>query len=618
LLSIKHRSRVKLGNDVYTNYPKHLRLIKQKEFIMKLILFTTLMYLVLLSLGCVGEKADIIYKNGKICTVNESQPWAEAVAIKDGKFIAVGKNKDVVALKGEKTKVIDLGGQFAMAGIGDSHIHPALLMHKRAYCALPGTFEDPTEEQIVSKLKEAIASYPKNKKWFIGHGFTTPALSEETLTREFLDKLIPDRPAWIEDESGHTGWFNTLAMEEAEVTKNFKDTPEEFFSRTQDGDLAGVAYEGAMNPFLAALPPFDTELKKVGFTKLMDEALSKGITAFGDAYVFEEDLQAYQELKQEGKIHQHVVLYLKGNLGTAELTSVETLEKWWKDYDLPGRKGVKLGMGGALESRSEALIDGYAPDSRATVEESLIPGDQIDENPENSGNNARPIIPADQFAEYIEKLDAEGFQVMVHAIGDGAVRATIDGFEKVIKASGNNRHRHRIDHTSLVHPDDFQRLVDSDISISLWSVLNAPLDYNLQNIKPVLKPETWKRMYANRERWDAGIRLVQHTDAPAAVLWPWWGMEAAITRAIPGKPEKGKLGEEHALTLEEVIKTYTINVAWALHFDDVTGSIEKGKYADMIILNHNLFEIPITDIHKTKVLKTIFKGEVVFEANAGQ
>jgi predicted amidohydrolase YtcJ len=310
------------------------------------------------------------------------------------------------------------------------------------------------------------------------------------------------------------------------------------------------------------------------------------------------------------------VLYFKGNLGTAELTPAETLEKWWSRYRLPGRKGVKLGMGGALESISEALVDGYPPDSQATVEDSALPGDQVDETPENTGRNARPVIPAAQFAEYIAKLDAAGFQVKVHAIGDGAVRATIDGYEEVIKANGNNRHRHHIDHCSLVHPDDFERLVDLDISLTIWPVLNAPVKYNLDNIKPVLKQETWQRMYANRERWDAGIRLVNHTDAPAAVLWPWWGMEAAITRAIPGKPEAGKLGEEHALTLEEVIKAYTINVAWSLHYDDVTGSIEEGKFADMVILNHNLFEIPVTDIHKTEVQQTIFKGLVVYDAMA--
>jgi len=566
------------------------------------------------TLGCsqrpVGDVADTVYTNGTIYTVNEDQPWAEAVAIRDGRFLVVGSNADVEAVTGEETRVIDLKGRFAMPGIGDSHIHPALVMPKRAYCGLPGTFYEPSEEQTLDALKDCIASYPEDRQWFVAAGFTVPAMSPETLTREFLDQLIPDRPAFIEDETGgHTAWFNTLAMEAAGVSREYEDTPEAFFSRTEDGDIAGIAYEGGLNPFLEAMPPFDVELKKVAYTKLMDEALSKGITAFGDAYVavFDGDLQAYEELYKEGRIHQHVVLYLKGNLGTDELTPVETLERWWNDHDLPGRKGVKLGMGGSLESISEALVDGYPADGVEPVEGPL-PGDN-----EVPVRNARPIIPAEQFADYMAQVDAAGFQVKVHAIGDGAVRATLDGYESVIAANGNNRLRHHIDHCSLIHPDDYQRFVDLDVSCTIWPPLNAPVGYNVGSIKPAIKPETWARMYANRDRWDAGIRLVNHTDAPAATLWPWWGMEASITRSVPGRPEKGTMGEEHALTLEELIEAYTINVAWSLHYDDVTGSIETGKFADFIVLNHNLFEIPETDIHTTEVQQTIFKGSVVYE-----
>lgn len=129
----------------------------------------------------------------------------------------------------------------------------------------------------------------------------------------------------------------------------------------------------------------------------------------------------------------------------------------------------------------------------------------------------------------------------------------------------------------------------------------------------MLKPETWNRMYPNRDAWDAGVKLVNHSDAPATVLWPWWGMEASVTRKIPGKRDSEALGENQALTVAEVIEAYTINAAWSLHNEDVTGSIEKGKWADMIILNHNLFEIDKSEIHKTKVSSTIFKGKEVYK-----
>jgi len=538
--------------------------------------------------------ADTVYKNGKIYTVNKAQPWVEAVAIKDGKFLVVGLNADVAAVSGKSTEVIDLEGRFAMPGIGDTHIHPALVMPKRAFCGLPGTFYEPTEEQTIDALKECIANYPKDREWFIATGWTMPAMAPETLTREFLDKLIPDRPAFIEDETGgHTAWFNTLAMEAADVSRNTVDTPEIFYSRTEDGDISGLAYEGGLNAFYAVMPPFDTELRKIAYMKLLDEATSKGITAVGDAYVFEPDLQAYQELKQEGKLNQHVVLYLGGNLGTPELTPVAELLEWWNGHDLPGHKAVKIGMGGSLESYSEPVIDGFADPEKST----------------------QPFVADDEFADYIAQLDAAGFQVKVHAIGDGTVRATLDGYEATIEANGNNRLRHHIDHCSLIHPDDFQRFVDLDVSCTIWPPLNAPVGYNVGGIKPVLKPETWARMYDNRNRWDAGIRLVNHTDAPAAVLWPWWGMEATVTRGIPGKPNVPKMSPEQALTVAETIEAYTINTAWSLMIEEETGSIETGKSADMIVLNHNLFDIPVTDIHKTKVLNTMFKGNIVYKAN---
>lgn len=559
-----------------------------------------------------AKTADYVFTNGKIYTVNQAQPWAEAVAIKDGKFLIVGSNAEVKAVTGDETEVMDLGGAFAMPGIGDTHIHPGLLMAKRAFCALPGTFYEPTEKDIMDALTDCIKNYPDDKEWFIAQGFSSAAMSPQTLTREVLDRMVPDRPAYIEDESGHNAWFNTKAMEAAGLTKDFKDTPEEFFSRTADGDLAGVAYEGAMNPLLEALPPFDTKLRKAGFLKLLNEALSKGITAVGDAYVFDHDLPAWEQLKQEGALKQHIVLYLKGNLGTPELTPVETLNKWWSSYDLPGHKAVKLGMGGAIESTTEVLVDGYAK-SEASVEDTIIPGAQEVDPDADPGVTVRPIIPAEKFADYVAQLDAAGFQVMVHAIGDGTVRATLDGFEKVITKNRNNRLRHHIDHCSLVHPDDFNRFVKLDVSCTIWPPLNAPVAYNIELIKPMLKPKTWERMYANRAMWDAGIRLVNHTDAPAAVLWPWWGMEASVTRGFPGKPNVPKMGSQHALTVREVIGAYTINAAWALLLDHVTGSIEEGKFADFIILNHNLLEIPETEIHKTMVLKTIFKGEVVYE-----
>ena len=579
---------------------------------MKSILSGILLATTALSAPVSAQSADTVYTNGKIYTVNEAQPWVEAVAIKDGKFVAVGSAEEIAAMSGDTTEVIDLSGGFAMPGIGDAHMHPAMTMPRRAFCSLPGSFFEPTNDDIVNALKECLKTYPEDREWVIAGGATFAAMDPETLTRAFLDELIPDRPAFIEDETGgHQMWFNTLAMEAAGIDRSFVDNPPEaFFDRTEDGDIKGVANEGAVNPFIDVLPPIDTEIRKIAIKKLTDEALQKGITMYGDAYVFEHDLEPYEQLSSEGEIKQHVKLYLKGNLGTAELTPVEQIERWWNDHDLPGTKGVKLGMGGSIESISESLVDGYAPDSDAKAKDGPFPVD--DAVPDRNSN---PVIPAEQFAAYVAELDAAGFQVIVHAIGDGTVRATLDGYEKVIQANGGNPLRHRIDHCSLVHSDDLQRFVDLDVTCTIWPPLNAPGNYNLGAIRPVLKNETWARMYPNRSMRDAGVKLVNHTDSPAAPLWPWWGMEASLTRMNPDRPELDPMGADQALTVAELVEIYTINTAYSLHLEEVTGSIEVGKFADMIVLNHNLFEVPATEIHKTMIHRTVIKGEVVYQAN---
>ena len=175
---------------------------------MKSILSGILLATTALSAPVSAQSADTVYTNGKIYTVNEAQPWVEAVAIKDGKFVAVGSAEEIAAMSGDTTEVIDLSGGFAMPGIGDAHMHPAMTMPRRAFCSLPGSFFEPTNDDIVNALKECLKTYPEDREWVIAGGATFAAMDPETLTRAFLDELIPDRPAFIEDETGgHQMWF---------------------------------------------------------------------------------------------------------------------------------------------------------------------------------------------------------------------------------------------------------------------------------------------------------------------------------------------------------------------------------------------------------------------------
>ena len=541
--------------------------------------------------GCSGNSADVVYTNGRIYTVNEAQPWAEAVAIKDGKFLVVGSNSDVESVAGAGTEVIDLGGAFVMPGLVDVHGFHGMSTENRTYCELKGTFWEPTEEQILADLRACAEEYPPEPEWFIAEGFTPGPMSKEVLRLATLDEIIPDKPAYVQDESGHNAWVNSRALEIAGVTAETPDPPAGYFERDESGALTGRVFESAQNAFTELLPVQDLATQKLGTTKFLRQAIEKGVTAIGNAYNFERHLAAWQALKAGGELELHVVLFQDGNFGTGDLTPVDDILARYDDYDLPGRPGVKIGLDGAVESGTSPMVDGYVDPS---IEAELV-------------------IEPETLSAYVAELDKHGFQVKIHAIGDLAVRSAIDALEPVIRAAGGNPNRHHIDHNSHVKPVDMDRMADLGIPATIWAVLNAPVSYNLEIVRPMLTDAQWARAYPNRELLDAGVHLANHTDAPQANMWPWFGMEASVTRGYPGKPEVPAMGPDQALTVEETIRIHTINGAWTLRLDDETGSIEEGKSADMIVLNHNLFEIPETDIHKTEVQKTVFQGSVVYE-----
>jgi predicted amidohydrolase YtcJ len=338
------------------------------------------------------------------------------------------------------------------------------------------------------------------------------------------------------------------------------------------------------------LPVQDLATQKLGNSKFLRQASQKGVTTIGNAYNFGRHLAAWQALKSDGELDLHVGLFQNGNFGTAELTPVADIVARFEDFDLPGHRGVKIGLDGAVESGTAPMVDGY-------VDQSV---------------DAILVIEPETLSAYVADLDEHGVQVKIHAIGDLTVRAAIDALEPVIRAAGGNVNRHHIDHNSHVKPADMVRMADLEIPGSIWAVLNAPVSYNMDIVRPMLSEAQWARAYPNREMLAAGVHLANHTDAPQANMWPWFGMEASVTRGYPGKPAAPPMGADQALTLEETIRIHTINGAWTLRLDDVTGSIEVGKSADLIVLNHNLFEIPPTDIHETKVQTTLYEGRVVY------
>ena len=311
--------------------------------------------ILVLAIGCAappaGDVADTVYTNGRIYTVDESQPWVEAVGIKDGKFIFVGSASDAAAVTGDATNVVDLGGAFAMPGLIDVHGFHGMSTENRVYCELKGTFWEPTEEQILADLRACAEEYPSEPEWFIAEGFTPGPMSKEALSLATLDAIVPDKPAYVQDESGHNAWVNSHVFEAAGVNAETPDPPAGYFERDASGALTGRVFESAQNPFTELLPVQDLATQKLGNTKFLRQASEKGVTAIGNAYNFERHLAAWQALKIEGELDLHVSLFQNGNFGTAELTPVAEILARYEDFDLPGRPGVKIGIDGRRLSR---------------------------------------------------------------------------------------------------------------------------------------------------------------------------------------------------------------------------------------------------------------------------
>ena len=543
--------------------------------------------------------ADTVYTNGKIYTVNEAQPWAEAVAIKDGRFTIVGSNASVEAVTGDNTEVVDLEGQLVLPGLLDPHVHPSMDALFPTDSRLPGGFENPTFEAIEAKLRELANSATDDTEWITTFGHEKSTIPAERYNRQWLDAIFPDIPVFVEDQTGHGALVNSKALELAQITK---DTPDPSGSRIIKDPVTGeptgdLVEEGAIGMVRSILPAASNERRVEALRGNINELHENGITGFGDAKTLPAILEAWEiYFKEYGRQH-HVTLYMHSidSEGVDSVQRAKDLKSAFKSVDLPGvRLGAKIYADGSIEGQTALLLSPYK---------------------KRTDYVGTGTVPDDVFREVITDLDAAGIQIKIHAIGDGAVRNSLNAYEELINQRGNNSLRHHIDHLNLVSDEDIPRFAELGVPAGPYPLLAQPFAYQTSLIVPEIGEERWQAFTLPiRKLIEAGAMVGAKTDWSSTPVDPFLGIEVAITRQVPGQPELGTLGKDNAITLEQVIKCYTLNNAFILHVEDVAGSIEVGKQADMIVTSQNLFDIEPTQIHKTQVLTTVFKGEVVYKA----
>ena len=525
--------------------------------------------------------ADIIITNARVFTSDETNPYAEAVAIQGNQIVFVGSNKDALTWSHGDTRIIDGNHNTLMPGFIDSHFH-----------LLSGceTLGDAQMQTVSNKdeLRNALQSYAQENKtatWISGIGVKYKIVS----TRQELDEIISDRPAYIEAYDGHTGWANTKALELAGVLYDGKTSgPNGVIVKDESGMATGELREpDAINPVIKLIAQPDAarkrELLKLGIKQIN----AAGVTSVHNMNGSMEDLITYAALEDSGEmsLRIYVPYSIRPHTTEAMLAEAQAMQDMQGEYVRGG--AVKFFMDGVWESYTALNLDPYADNPEATPE---------------------GIYSAEHFTRMASACDKLNLQIFVHCCGDGAVRRTLDGYESLQKTNGKRDSRHRVEHIEVIHPADLPRFRELGVIASMQP-LHAPLSADGGDVWLMRTgSERWDRSFAWRALKNAGAIVALGSDWTVASFNPMLGIHAALNRQKwqPSDPDQ-------RLTLEEILIGYTRDAAYAEFQEKQKGQLKEGFLADLVLLSADLFEIPAEDIGTVKPLLTIVNGKVVYE-----
>jgi predicted amidohydrolase YtcJ len=540
--------------------------------------------------GCVAEKksevADLVLYNGKIWTVNPKQPWAEAVAIKDARILKVGTTEEIKTHQDERTKDFDLEGSFVLPGFIDSHTH-----------FLDGGFALSSIQLRGAKSKtEFIAAVEKKAgeinpgEWILYGDWDQQQFDPPEMPRkEWIDPVSPHNPVFVNRLDGHMALANSLALEIAGITRNTVPPPGgEILIDPVTGEPTGILKDEAMSLISDKISEPSLDEKKKAAIAALKHASQMGVTSVHDM-AYSSNFEVYYELFKEGTLSARLTVYFA--IGQDDLYS-QLEEKKSLENDLLKVGGLKGFVDGSLGSFTALFFDPYTDD------------------PEKSGILVSDMYPEGIMEKRIREADKSGLQIAIHAIGDKANHIILDIMERAIADGGPRDRRWRIEHAQHLIPEDFARFAKMDIIASMQPY--HAIDDGRWAEKKIGK-ERVKYTYAFKSFLDADVLLAFGSDWTVAPLDPISGIYAAVTRrTLDGKNPDGWIPEQK-ISLFEAIKGYTINGAYTEFAERVKGSVEEGKFADLVVLSQNLFEIPSEDILDTEVIATVFNGEIIYK-----
>jgi predicted amidohydrolase YtcJ len=545
--------------------------------------------------------ADLVFTGGPCYTVDPARSWAGAVAVAGGRIAAVGRPADVEDLIGPDTEVVDLASKLLLPGFQDAHVHPVLGGTTLRLCDL---HELHTAEEYIAAVTDFARRNPR-APWIRGGGWSMGAFPGGMPTRQLLDTVVPDRPVALPNRDAHGMWVNSKALEVCGITRNTPDPFDGRIERDADGEPTGCLQEGAMALVDRHLPvPTRQELAD-GLLAGQAYLHSFGITAWQDAWVgtglgIGDVFETYLDAEAGGTLTARVA----GALWWERDRGLEQLELFRERRAAAGTgrfraRTVKMMLDGVAENHTAALLDPYLDRCGCTTD-----------------NAGLDFIDPDELKTYVTALDAAGFQVHFHALGDRAVRNALDALEAA-RATNGSGGRHHLAHLQVVHPDDiarFRRLGATANIQPLWAAHEQAMD---ELTIPFLGEERagWQYPFGSLSR--AGATLAAGSDWSVSSPNPLWGIHTAVNRVEPGLSAREFAGRkvfypDERLELGQAIAAYTAGSAYVNQLDALTGSIEVGKLADLVVLDRDPFDGPACEIGEARVLRTFVEGTQVF------
>jgi predicted amidohydrolase YtcJ len=566
-----------------------------------------------MSLSPQGHQAPLtVFRNGHVFTADAARTWASAVAVEGGRIVAVGGEEAVASYLSRADEVVDLAGRLLLPGFLDAHAHPVSGGLERSRCDLtPGR----TAEHYLGAIGAYARRHPE-REWILGGGWSMEAFPGGRPDRHGLDAVVADRPVFLPNRDHHSAWVNSLALTRAGIDVATPDPADGRIERDADGVPTGLLHEGAMGLVEQILPADTQQEYDEGLREALRYLHSLGIVGWQDAIVRVDggpgapsSHASYLRAQREGWLTARVSGALWWDRGCPPERITEQIARFDTVRTQVAAEGaasgdryrvhsVKVMQDGVIETFTAALLEPY-----------------LDRCAHPTDNHGLSFLDRDTLRQVTVALDAAGFDVHFHALGDRAVRDVLDAIEAARAANGTTGGRHQLAHLQVVHPDDvprFRKLSAAANLQALWACHEPQMD---DLAIPFLGPtrSAWQYPFGDLHR--DGATVVMGSDWPVSSPDPIAGIHVAVNRiGDEAPPETQPLEGGQSLPLPVAVAAYTAGSAWTNRVEHLTGSIREGLRGDLVVLDRDPFDGPPADIARAKVQRTYVDGRLVHQS----